>query len=85
MIFRKMQGFRAPMESWFKEQGFGRRCLAAFDRSRLCHDGFFDNDYFRGLLKHRMGSGGGYSYHLWAVLNAVLWHESWIEGREDCF
>ena len=26
----------------------------------------------------------GNSFHLWTVLNAVLWHESWIAGNEDC-
>ena len=29
--------------------------------------------------------GGGHSFQLWTVLNAVLWHESWIAGNEDCF
>jgi len=85
MIYRKKQGFGAPMEAWFKEKDFGARCMAAFERSRLSREGYFDNAYFRDLLKHQMGSGGGYSFHLWTVLNAVLWHESWIEGREDCF
>ncbi|UUQ63728.1 asparagine synthase (glutamine-hydrolyzing) [Pseudomonas fuscovaginae UPB0736] len=85
MIYRKKQGFGAPMEAWFKQEDFGRRCLAAFERSSLVREGFFDNGYFRDMLKHQMGSGGGYSFHLWTVLNAVLWHESWIEGRTDCF
>lgn len=84
MIYRKKQGFGAPMEAWFKEGDFGQRCLAAFERSRISKDGFLDNAYFTDLLKHQMGSGGGYSFHLWAVLNAVLWHESWIEGKNDC-
>jgi asparagine synthase (glutamine-hydrolysing) len=43
---------------------------------------FFDNDYFVGLLKPQMAGPGGYSFHLWTVVNAVLWHES-VEGRED--
>ena len=85
IIYRKKQGFGAPMEAWFKEKGFGERCLAAFDRSRLAKEGFFDNDYFRNLLTHQMGAGGGHSFHLWTVLNSVLWYESWIEGNEDCF
>jgi asparagine synthase (glutamine-hydrolysing) len=31
-----------------------------------------------------MAGGGGYSFHIWTVMNAVLWHASWIEGRRDC-
>jgi len=85
MIYRKKQGFGAPMESWFKDPAFARRCHAALDRSRLLREGFFDASYLKDLLKHQTGSGGGHSFHLWTVLNALLWHESWIEGHADCF
>jgi asparagine synthase (glutamine-hydrolysing) len=85
MVYRTKQGFGAPMESWFREPDFARRCLAAFERSRLAREGYFDNAYFKGLLERQTSGQGGYSFHLWTVLNAVLWHESWIEGRVDCF
>ncbi len=85
LIYRRKQGFGAPMEEWFREGDFGRRSLAAFDRSELTKSGYFDNDYFRGLLNAQMNGSGGHSFQLWTVLNAVLWHASWIEGREDCF
>jgi asparagine synthase (glutamine-hydrolysing) len=85
LIYRRKQGFGAPMEEWFREGDFGRRSLDAFDRSELTKSGYFDNDYFRGLLNAQMSGSGGHSFQLWTVLNAVLWHASWIEGREDCF
>ncbi len=85
IVYRKKQGFGAPMEEWFKQGKFGKRCLAAFDRSAIKKEGFFDNQYFTDLLKFQMKRGGGYSFHLWTVLNAILWHESWIEGKQDCF
>lgn len=84
IIYRKKQGFGAPMEEWFKEGDFGPRCLAAFERSEIRKEGFLDNQYFTDLLKHQMDSGGGYSFHLWTVMNAVLWHESWIIGNQNC-
>jgi asparagine synthase (glutamine-hydrolysing) len=85
LLHRRKQGFGAPMEAWFREPGFGKRCLDAFDRSALKKQGFFNNDYFTDLLKQQISGQGGYSFQLWTVLNAVLWHESWIEGRADCF
>jgi asparagine synthase (glutamine-hydrolysing) len=85
IINRKKQGFGAPMEEWFKQGDFGARCKAAFERSRLCKDGFLDSTYVLELLNHQMNTGGGYSFHLWTIMNAVLWHEYWIEGRKDCF
>ena len=84
LLYRRKQGFGAPMEQWFKEGDFGPRCLAAYMRSPLRSEGYFNDDYFLGLMKHQMGPGGGYSFHLWTVLNAVIWHAYWIEGREDC-
>jgi asparagine synthase (glutamine-hydrolysing) len=85
IIYRTKQGFGAPMEEWFREGDFGRRSLEAFNRSALTREGYFDADYMRSLLQAQMSGSGGHSFRLWTVLNAVLWHASWIEGREDCF
>ena len=72
------------MEEWFREGDFGRRCVAAFERSPLGRDGFLDADYFTRLLKDQIDGRAGASFQIWTVMNAVLWHASWIEGREDC-
>ena len=85
MIHRRKQGFGAPMEEWFREGDFAARALAAFDRSELCRQGFFDADYVRGLLDRQRSGRGAYAFELWTILNAVLWYESWIVGRKDCF
>lgn len=85
IIDRRKQGFGAPMEDWFQEGDFGARCLAAFERSALAREGYFDNAFFVELLKGQIAGRGGYSFQLWTVMNAVLWHASWVEGREDCF
>ena len=81
---RRKQGFGAPMEEWFQEGDFGARCLTAFERSPLVEEGLLDREYFTGLLNGQMAGRGGYSFQIWTVMNAVLWHASWIEGREEC-
>lgn len=83
IIYRKKQGFGAPMEEWFKEKEFGEKLLATFERSPIVRDGLLDRDYFVDLLKFQMGSGGGYSFHLWTVMNAILWHALWVEGNSE--
>jgi asparagine synthase (glutamine-hydrolysing) len=85
MIYRRKQGFGAPMEEWFREGDFGERCLAAFERSALRTEGFFDDRYFMDLLRDQIAGRTGASFQIWTVMNAVLWHASWVEGREDCF
>jgi asparagine synthase (glutamine-hydrolysing) len=84
MIYRRKQGFGAPMDDWFREGDFGARCLAAFERSALRNDGFIDAGYFTTLLKDQIAGRADASFHVWTVMNAVLWHASWVEGREDC-
>ncbi len=85
MIYRTKQGFGAPMEKWFQDAEFGKRCLAAWDRSEIRKMGLIDEEYFLNMLEGQMSGRGGYSFHLWTVLNAVLWHESWVAGRRECF
>jgi len=52
---------------------------------RFVLTGLFDDEYLLGLFRRQISHGGGLSFHLWTILNAVLWHEYWIEGRKDCF
>jgi asparagine synthase (glutamine-hydrolysing) len=85
LVYRKKQGFGAPMEEWWREGDFGRRALAAFERSQLRGEGLLDDEYVIGLLKAQMNGSSGHSFHLWTVLNAVLWHQTWIAGQADCF
>jgi asparagine synthase (glutamine-hydrolysing) len=85
LVHRRKQGFGAPMEEWFRDPDFGGRCLAAFERSALRREGYFDDDFVRGMLRRQIESGGGYSFQLWTLMNAILWHESWVMGQADCF
>jgi asparagine synthase (glutamine-hydrolysing) len=85
MIYRRKQGFGAPMEEWFREGDFGARCRAAFDRSAIAKERFVDSEYFRALLNDQIEGRQSASFPIWTVMNAVLWHASWIEGRQDCF
>src|SRR5262249_31608572 len=80
LLYRRKQGFGAPMDKWFQEPTFGRRCLSALEQSPLYRDGFFDRDYIMGLLRGQVEGRLNYGFHLWTVMNAVFWHERWI-GR----
>ena len=85
LVYRRKQGFGAPMEEWFRDPEFGQRCLDAFERSALRAEGYFDDDFVRGMLRKQIASGGGYSFQLWTLMNALLWHESWVMDHADCF
>jgi asparagine synthase (glutamine-hydrolysing) len=55
------------------------------DRSELIRSGLLDAQTVRDMLERQTTHGGGWSFQLWTLLNAMIWHESWIVGREDCF
>jgi asparagine synthase (glutamine-hydrolysing) len=79
LLYRRKQGFGAPMDKWFQEPTFGRKCLAALERSPLYREGFFDREYIMGLLRGQVEGRLNYGFHLWTIMNAVFWHERWID------
>ena len=83
IVYRKKQGFGAPMEEWFKEPEFGKRCTSAWENSAIRKEGLLDGNYVADLINTQINSSGGWSFHIWTILNAVIWHERWIEAKES--
>jgi len=83
LIYRKKQGFGAPMEAWFKNDKFIKLCHHAIMTSKLVNEGLFSREYLLKLLKHQSAFGGGYSFHLWTVMNVILWQQFWVDKNLD--
>jgi asparagine synthase (glutamine-hydrolysing) len=81
LLYRRKQGFGAPIDKWFTDERFGKRCIDAFERSEIRKAGYLDNEFVMRLLKDQVSGRTNYGFHLWTVLNAVFWHERWIAGR----
>jgi asparagine synthase (glutamine-hydrolysing) len=81
LLYRRKQGFGAPMDKWFRDERFGKWCLDAFENSEIKARGYLDNDFVTGLLKDQMSGKRNFGFHLWTILNAVLWHDRWIKGK----
>jgi len=82
LLYRRKQGFGAPMDKWFREPNFGRRCIAALEQSALYREGYLNRDFVMGLLRQQVEGRINYGFHLWTVMNAVFWHERWIGHRQ---
>jgi asparagine synthase (glutamine-hydrolysing) len=74
IINRPKQGFGVPVAEWFQLE-LGRRIREKLTAFAQCHD-YFDRDAVNRLLSQ---SSGGLS---WYLFNFVLWHETWIEGKQ---
>lgn len=78
LLYRRKQGFGAPMDKWFQDEKFGKRCLDAFQNSEIKKREYFDNDFVERLLQDQVCGRTNYGFHLWTIMNAIFWHERWI-------
>ncbi len=85
LLYRKKQGFGAPMENWFKEVKFAKWCQSSFENSQLLKAGYLDKKYVMALFNKQVAGGGGHSFQLWTLLNAVLWYEISIDHKMPSF
>jgi asparagine synthase (glutamine-hydrolysing) len=80
IIYRKKQGFAAPMNEWLRS-GWARYVDQTLLESTLVRDGFLERDEIRELLAlHRSGQRNE-GQNLWNLLNLALWHAYWIERK----
>ncbi len=74
VIYRKKQGFSVPVNDWFREK------LGTWAEAKIlefaARTDYFDPSALAGMIKN---SGRNVT---WFLLNFVLWHELWIEGKE---
>lgn len=83
LLYRRKQGFGAPMDKWFRDERFGKHCLAIYRDSDIKKRGLLNNDFVERLLKDQISGRTNYGFHLWTIMNAVFWHEKWMAGRES--
>jgi len=73
ILNRKKQGFGVPVYEWFYDR------LGAYAGQKIIDFGNRADYFDPGALAVLLGSGR--RKNLWYILNFVLWHEMWIEGK----
>ena len=73
IINRKKQGFNVPVHEWLFEKlgDITQKKIQEFSK----RTDYFDSAYLENLINAK-------NVRLWYILNFVLWHEKWIEGRD---
>ena len=80
IIYRKKQGFAAPVSEWLRSEWSG------FMEDRLLNSSLVQRHHFRpdfikrSLENHRQGRRDE-GMQLWSLLNLTLWYDHWIEGK----
>jgi asparagine synthase (glutamine-hydrolysing) len=80
IVYRRKQGFGAPVAEWFKGD-LGRRAQREIRQSSLAERGLLDYDELDRMWEaHRTGPVN-WAFHLWNIYNVSVWHDYWVAGR----
>jgi asparagine synthase (glutamine-hydrolysing) len=80
IVYRKKQGFGAPVAEWFRGD-LGRRAQQQIRDSSLAERGLLDYARIDELWDaHRKGRGQ-WGFQLWNLYNVSAWHDHWVAGR----
>ena len=80
VINRGKQGFGTPMVEWLRGP-FGSDARRQINVSSLRERGLLDYDTIDLLWREHLSGRADWSYELWNVYTASLWHDRWIAAR----
>lgn len=78
IIYRKKQGFAAPVAEWIRGPWYNYT-MKNILQSPLTTSGIFNDAYFRVMLNDHKQHRGKHGKALYTALNAALWHKVWME------
>jgi asparagine synthase (glutamine-hydrolysing) len=82
IVYRRKQGFGAPVSEWFRGP-LGERIQRQIQESSLVERGLLDYDRIDELwAAHRSSAPADWAFHLWTIYNVSAWHEYWVAGRQ---
>lgn len=78
IIYRKKQGFDAPVKEWLRKQwaGYSESTILG---SRLVSDGILNKNFIRYLMDMHLAGKGKFDRPIFALLNLCLWHKRFID------
>jgi asparagine synthase (glutamine-hydrolysing) len=80
LVWRRKQGFGAPVSEWFRAE-LGEKAQHEIRTSALAERGLIDYDHVDELwAAHRAGQE--WSFQLWNLYNVSAWYDQWVAGRE---
>lgn len=79
IIYRKKQGFAAPMNYWLKNE------LSAFTshyllNSKIHQLNLFNKDFIKFLIHSPLSNRYDFVQNTWNLLNLFMWYDYWFEG-----
>ncbi|MFC1631913.1 asparagine synthase (glutamine-hydrolyzing) [Candidatus Omnitrophota bacterium] len=82
IVYRKKSGFNSPVAYWIKNE-LKSYVLDYLSSQRIKRLGYFRNDFVQNMLQQHFQQTKDNSLKIWSLLNFVLWHEIFIEGKSS--
>jgi len=80
IVYRKKQGFGAPVAEWFRGD-LGMRAQREIRDSSLAERGLLDYARIDELWDAHRSGRADWSFQLWNLYNVSAWHDHWVAGR----
>ncbi|MBM4162486.1 MAG: asparagine synthase (glutamine-hydrolyzing) [Ignavibacteria bacterium] len=81
IIYRKKQGFAAPVNEWLRSEWFSF-AESRIRNTRLMQRNLFRTEFIDTLIQNHRTGKRDEGMPLWALLNLALWYDRWIERKE---
>jgi asparagine synthase (glutamine-hydrolysing) len=81
IIYRKKQGFAAPVNEWLRNE-WSSYAENTIRESTLVKQGILQYGFIKLMIESHRGRKIDAGQNIWNLLNLVLWHKYWIEGNE---
>jgi asparagine synthase (glutamine-hydrolysing) len=80
IIYRKKQGFAAPVAEWLRNE-WSPFLEDKLMNSTLTKRGHLQKDFISAMIGQHRDRTRDAGQNLWNLLNLTMWHEQWIEGK----
>jgi asparagine synthase (glutamine-hydrolysing) len=80
IVYRRKQGFGAPVAEWFRGE-LGIRAQEQIRGSTLAERGLLDYARIDQLWGAHRSGHADWSFQLWNLYNVSAWHDHWVAGR----
>jgi len=77
IIYRKKQGFDAPIKEWMRNQWF-EYTTSTIMNSPLVVNRILDGNFISYMLEYHRAGKGKFARPIFAILNLCLWHKRYV-------
>jgi asparagine synthase (glutamine-hydrolysing) len=81
VVYRPKVGFGAPTTLWFRQK-LGARLKEYLRTTRIRESGLLDLAHVERMLDEHRSGASEHGFHLWVLMNAILWYDRYIAGVE---